>query len=87
VTSRDLALRLAALPELDMRGTVLREHLERAAPDEAVDLLDDLLRRGRRAEPPFDHALAALAVTVGENGALSYACRAALYTTARARGL
>jgi hypothetical protein len=88
VTSRELAARLAALPEVEMRRTVLCEHLERTPADEAVAMLDDMLRRGRQAEPPFDAALSALAAAADErDGTLSYRCRSALYATARALGM
>jgi len=71
-----------------MRRVVLCEHLERAPVDEAVRMLDDMLRRGRQAEPPFDAALAALAAAMGDGvGMLSYGCRAAIYVMAREQGL
>lgn len=80
-------MRLAALPEVDMRRTVLREYLESAAADDAVVLLDDMLRRGRQAELPFDEALTALSAAMAEDSpALSYACRAGLYNAARQGG-
>lgn len=71
-----------------MRRTVLCEQLERVPAEEAVALIDEMLRRGRQAEPPFDAALAALSAAMGEGvGVLSYACRADLYAAARDMGL
>jgi hypothetical protein len=81
-----VAMKLAALPERDMRVARLREILTERTAEEAAWLLDALATAGRAGGPPFDLSLlAAVDLTCGDT--LPYAHRRAIFEAARARGL
>lgn len=84
--SLELARRLAALPELEMRVQVLQKYLETHEPAEVVAVLAEVHSHGRRAGPPFNVALLSLvALLSGEQ--LDYELQARLYAAAKEAGL
>jgi hypothetical protein len=84
--SIELARRLAALPELQMRVQALQAFLEEHEPAEVVRVLAEVHSLGRRAGPPFNVALLSLVALIsGEQ--LEYELRASLYAAAKEAGL
>lgn len=84
--SLELARRLAALPELQMRVQVLQSFLEETEPEEVVAVLAEVHVLGRRGGPPFNIALLALvALLSGEQ--LEYELQSRLYAAAKQAGL
>jgi len=82
----ELARRLAALPELQMRVQTLQAYLEEGDPSEVVPVLAEVHSFGRRAGPPFNIALLSLvALLSGEQ--LDYELQARLYAAAKEAGL
>jgi hypothetical protein len=85
--AEELAQRLCALPEPEMRRAVLAEVIADGEPVGVCRLLGEVVRRGRQGGPPFDLALLALGAVLGDAAALPYERRAALYAAARAAEL
>jgi hypothetical protein len=86
VDIRQVALRLAALPERDMRVAKLAELVLATQPAEAAWLLDGLATAGRAGGPPFDVSLLAAVDLFGDDR-LPYAQRRAIFEAAEAHGL
>jgi hypothetical protein len=78
---RELATRLAVLPESAMRASSLAEALEARSPEDAAWLLDGLATAGRAGGPPFDVSLLA-AVELASGDRLSYEQRRAIFDAA-----
>jgi hypothetical protein len=87
VDVRQVAQRLAALPERDMRVARLAELVAAVAPVQAAWLLDALATAGRAGGPPFDVSLLAAVDLFGDDDRLPYAQRRAIYEAAEAHGL
>lgn len=87
VDVRQVALRLAALPERDMRVARLAELVAAATAVEAAWLLDALATAGRAGGPPFDVSLLAAVDLFGDDDRLPYPQRRAIYEAAEAHGL
>jgi len=83
----ELATRVAAYPEVEMRRAALGEWLNRVPPDTAAPWLAEIVRRGREGGPPFDRALAALVTLFERPAPLTYEGMAAIYKAARNEGL
>jgi hypothetical protein len=81
-----LARRLAALPETQMRERVLVEYLGQVTLQQAVQVLDEIYRFGRQGGPPFNVALLAVASALS-GGLLDYEILSQLYETAKQEGL
>jgi hypothetical protein len=86
VDVRQVAQRLAALPERDMRVARLAELVTAATPVQAAWLLDALATAGRAGGPPFDVSLLAAVDLLGDDR-LPYAHRRSIYQAAEAHGL
>jgi hypothetical protein len=86
VDIRQVASRLAALPERDMRVAKLAELVTAATPGQAAWLLDALATAGRAGGPPFDVSLLAAVDLFGEER-LPDAQRQAIHAAAEAHGL
>jgi hypothetical protein len=86
VDIRQIAVRLAALPERDMRVAKLAELVTAATPGQAAWLLDGLATAGRAGGPPFDVSLLAAVDLFGEER-LPPAQRQAILAAAEAHGL
>ena len=87
VDVRQVAQRLAALPERDMRAAKLAELVTAATAVQAAWLLDALATAGRAGGPPFDVSLLAAVDLFGDDDRLPYAQRRAIYDAAEANGL
>ena len=84
--ARDVAVRLAVLPDRRMREAKLADIVQALAPGEAAWLLDALATAGRAGGPPFDLSLlAAVDLSAGER--LPYETRRAIFEAADACGL
>lgn len=86
IDALQVAQRLAALPERDMRAARLAQLIQHADPAEAAWLLDALATAGRAGGPPFDVSLLA-AVDLFEEPRLPYAQQRAIFEAAEAHGL
>lgn len=86
VDVRQVALRLAALPERDMRVARLAELVTATTAVQAAWLLDALATAGRAGGPPFDVSLLAAVDLFGDDR-LPYPQRRAIYEAAEAHGL
>lgn len=84
--ARQVAQRLAVLPERVMRVARLAEFVEAAEPQDAAWLLDALATAGRAGGPPFDVSLLA-AVDLFDNDRLDEDRRREIYEAAKAHGL
>lgn len=84
--AREIAQRLAVLPERDMRAARLCEIVIAAEAGEAAWLLDALATAGRAGGPPFDLCLLA-AVDLASSERLPYDRRRAIFEAADAQGL
>lgn len=87
VDVRQVAARLAALPERDMRVARLAELVTAVTTVQAAWLLDALATAGRAGGPPFDVSLLAAVDLFGDDDRLPYAQRRAIYEAAEAHGL
>jgi hypothetical protein len=83
---REVARRLALLPEPGMRSACLRDIVLARAPESAAWLLDALASAGRGGGPPFDVSLLA-AVELTSGTLLGYTQRRTLYEAADHQGL
>lgn len=86
VGMQQVALRLAALPEREMRVARLAEIVATRSPAEAAWLLDALATAGRAGGPPFDVSLLAAVDLFGEER-LPYQTQRAIFAAAEAHGL
>lgn len=80
-----LARRLAALPDVEMRRAALLRFLAEHDADVAADVLGEVTRRGRDGGPPFGVALRALVDLLAAE-LVDYDTQADLYSAARERG-
>lgn len=83
IDARDVAQRLAVLPDRRMREAKLCDIVQTASPEEAAWLLDALATAGRAGGPPFDLSLLA-AVDLGAGERLPYEARRAIFEAADA---
>ncbi len=83
---RQIAARLAALPERDMRAARLAELVTATTPEQAAWLLDALATAGRAGGPPFDLSLLAAVDLFGDDR-LPLAQRRSIGEAAEALGL
>ncbi|MCX4243199.1 hypothetical protein [Paraliomyxa miuraensis] len=86
VDMRQVASRLASLPERGMRVAKLAEILSARSPAEAAWLLDALATAGRAGGPPFDVSLLAAVDLFGEER-LPYETQRAIFEAAETLGL
>lgn len=82
--AKELAQRLAALPELSMRRRALLDFLRQSNPQHAVAILAHIHEQGRNGGPPYDVSLLALANLL--DGHLCYDLLAELYQSAKDNG-
>jgi hypothetical protein len=87
LAAEELARRLSALPEPDMRTSVLAEALVAGDPRRHCRILTAIVQRGRQGGPPFDVALLALGGLLADPDRLTYERRSVLYAAARSAEL
>lgn len=83
--ARQLAQRLAALPELEMRQSAFLRYLDEREADGVVPVLARIQHLGRKGGPPFDVALLAMASTLSRD-MVPYQELAELYRAAKDGG-
>lgn len=84
--AREVAVRLAVLPDRRMREAKLADIVQALAPSDAAWLLDALATAGRAGGPPFDLSLLA-AVDLSASERLPYDTRRSIFEAADACGL
>ncbi len=80
-----LAGRVAALPEIGMRRALFAAEIVTVEPAVLVQILGEIVRRGRSAGPPFEAALLALATALATD-TVPYDRLEVLYAEARRTG-
>ncbi len=81
----ELAARVAAYPEPEMRRFILGAWLSRVPAATGAGWLREILRRGRQGGPPFDLAVAAFIALLSEPDPLGYDALVEIYREARER--